>query len=102
MQPYEVKTMHEFWYPLPRDRRRQERELEAAVRLEVQQSSARIGAVTTADRPDARVVVEVAGKQVFERAVAITPAKPFMATVDLPAGTREQDVKLAVLSDSAN
>ncbi|HEX8985832.1 MAG TPA: DUF5107 domain-containing protein, partial [Bryobacteraceae bacterium] len=76
IQPYEVKTIREFWYPFREIGGVKNANLEAAVNLDVEKSSARIGAVTTADRPDARVVVDVAGKQVFERAVEITPAKP--------------------------
>jgi tetratricopeptide (TPR) repeat protein len=98
IQPYEVKTVHEFWYPFREIGGVKNANIEAAVNLEVEGGAARIGAATTASQPEARVVVDAAGKRVFERAVAIAPDKPFTASVDLPAGTKETDVRIAVLA----
>ncbi len=98
IQPHEAKTIHEFWYPFREIGGVKNANLEAAVNLEVEGGAARIGVGTTEPRPNARVVVEAAGKRVFERSVAIAPDRPFLTRVDLPAGTRDTDVKLSVFA----
>ncbi len=101
IQPNEVKTVHEFWYPFRAIGGVKNANLDAALNLEIEGGAARIGATVTEPRPAARVVVEAAGKRVFEQAAAIEPDKPFTARVDLPAGTRPQDVRLSLFSDAA-
>jgi tetratricopeptide (TPR) repeat protein len=98
IQPYEVKTVHEFWYPFREIGGVKNANLDAAVNLEVEGGAARVGVATTEARPDARVVVDARGKRVFERAVALAPDKPFTARVDLPAGTVEPDIRVAVFA----
>jgi tetratricopeptide (TPR) repeat protein len=98
IQPYEVKTVKEFWYPFRDIEGVKNANLDAAVNLEIEGQTAKIGLNTTEPRPDAKVLVEAAGKAVFEKSAAIAPDKPFTAEVALPAGTKEQDVKVSLVS----
>lgn len=96
IQPYEVKTVKEFWYPFRDIEGVKNANLEAAVNLEVLGRTAKIGLNTTEPRPDAKVAVFAAGKPVFEKQAEITPARPFTAEVPLPAGIKAEDVKVSL------
>ena len=78
IQPYEVKTIKEFWYPFRDIEGVKNANLDAALNLEVKGDIAKVGLNTTEPRPDAKVVVEAAGKTVFEKAISIAPGTPFI------------------------
>jgi tetratricopeptide (TPR) repeat protein len=102
IQPYEVKTWKQYWYPMRQIGSVKNANLDAAVNLEVDaERKAKIGLNTTAEFADAKVELR-AGKQVLlERKILISPDKPFSARVPLPAGVSEGDLKVS-LFDAAN
>jgi len=99
IQPYEVKTWKQYWYPIQGIGRVKNANLEAAVNLEVDSSrTAKIGLNTTAEISDAKVVLQ-AGKQVlFDQKVSIGPDTPFMKDVPVPSGAKEEDLRVSLLS----
>jgi len=97
IQPYEVKTWKQYWYPLRQIGSVKNANLDAAVNLEVDsERKAQIGLNTTAEFADAKVELR-AGKQVLlERKILISPDKPFSALVPLPPGVSEGDLKVSL------
>jgi len=100
IQPYEVKEVKEFWYPFRDIGGVKNANLDAAVNLEVEDGKAKIGVYTTEPRSGAKVTLTAAGKTIFEQALKteLAPGTPFQTEVQLPAGTREQDLRVAVTS----
>ena len=96
IQPYEVKTIKEFWYPFRDIEGVKNANLDAALNLEVKGDIAKVGLNTTEPRPDATVVVKAAGKTVLEKSVSIAPGQPFIAEIKLPQGTKQEDVKVTL------
>jgi tetratricopeptide (TPR) repeat protein len=98
IQPYEVKTIREYWYPFRDIDGVKNANLDAAVNLEVNGDTAKVGLNTTEPRPDAKVAVQAAGKVVFEKVVSIAPGTPFVEEVKLPPATKPEDVKVTLSS----
>jgi len=97
IQPYEVKTWKQYWYPMRQIGSVKNANLDAAVNLEVDsERNAKIGLNTTAEFADAKVELR-AGKQVLlEQKILISPDKPFSALVPLPPGVSEGDLKVSL------
>jgi tetratricopeptide (TPR) repeat protein len=99
IQPYEVKTWKQYWYPLREIGGMKNANTEAAVNLEVgENGTASIGVNTTTERPQARIVLRSGDKILWEERASIGPAEPFVKDVALPAGVKEEDLQLAVIS----
>jgi len=99
IQPYEVKTLTEFWYPFRNIGGVKNANLQAAVNLEVKGGVAKVGFNSTEAHERARVLVEVKGKPAFDQVVEISPGKPFSREVTLPAETRAEEVKASLWVD---
>ncbi|HUU28938.1 MAG TPA: DUF5107 domain-containing protein [archaeon] len=98
-QPYEVKTFKQYWYPIRDLEGVKNATLEAACNLEVTGANvARLGFNTSAEYNQARVLFEARGKVLFEQEIDISPRKPFLKEVRLPAGVKEEDLKLSLFS----
>lgn len=97
IQPYEVKTWKQYWYPIRQMGSVKNANLDAAVNLELDSArNAKVSFNTTAEFADARVELR-AGKQVlWEQKILISPDKPFAARVPLPAGVSEGDLKVSL------
>ena len=80
------------WYPFRDIGGVKKANLDAAVNLEVNADSAKVGFYTTAAHASARVVLKVGDKVLLQETVAIDPAKPFVKQVALPAGIDEHDL----------
>jgi tetratricopeptide (TPR) repeat protein len=99
IQPYEVKTIKQYWYPIRQIEGVKNANLDAALNLEVDPNGkARIGFNTTSEFRQARAVLTAGGKVLFEQELDLSPARPFSKEVPLPAGTKEEDLKLALFS----
>ena len=97
IQPYETKTVKQYYYPIQQIGGVKHANLQAAVNLEVTpKHAARIGIYTTREYPNARVVLEAGGNRVFEQGIAIDPGRPFLKVVSLPAGVKEKDLRLSL------
>jgi tetratricopeptide (TPR) repeat protein len=96
VEPYEAKVVRQLWYPFQRIGGVKNANEDAAVNLEVKHAIARIGFVTTADYPAARVLLEAKGAVLLDDTVAIDPARPFVKEMRLPAGIVETDLRAAL------
>jgi tetratricopeptide (TPR) repeat protein len=97
VQPYEVKTVRQYWYPFQQIGVVKNANLQAAVNLEVDEKNvAKIGFQTTAEYRNARVLLEAGGKALFEEAITIDPGRPFLKEITLPKDATEKDLKVSL------
>jgi len=102
IQPYEVKTFTQYWYPLREMGGLKNANLEAAVNFELSpQNTAKVSVNTTAEYRDARVVVKAGDKAVLQKQVTISPQSPFSTQVAVPKGIKAEDCEVTLFS-SAN
>lgn len=102
LQPYEVRTFKQYWYPIKRIGGVKNANRQAALNLEVSpENTIQLGVSTTAEHKSARVVLEAGNQIIFERKIDILPQKPLWQEVELPRGMREQDLQASLVS-SAN
>jgi len=86
IQPYEVKTVRQYWYPFQQLGIVKNANLKAAVNLEVTPAHiARMGFQSTAEHRDARVTLVAGGKSLFEQAISIDPGRPFLKEAEKAA-----------------
>ena len=98
-QPYEVKVIKQYWFPIRQLDDLKYANLNGAVNLEVDGDNiARIRINTTARQDNAKVVLEAKGKTVFTTDVKIDPATPFAMNVPLSGQVDETDLRLALYS----
>ncbi len=99
IQPYEVKTWKQYWYPLREIGGMKNANTEAAINLEVDSGgTVRIGVNTTTERPWARVLLRAGDKILWEERATISPERPLVRDVAVPAGAKEEDLELVVVS----
>lgn len=99
VQPYEVKTIKEFWYPFRDIGGVKNANLEAAVNLEIDGRTVKAGFYTTEVRAAARVLLQGQGKPIFGQTVGIAPGKPFLFETTLPEGIRPEQVRASLSVD---
>ncbi len=101
IQPYEVKTFKQYWYPIRQLGGVKNANLEAALNLEVTGDNvACLGVNTSSEYTGARVLLQ-AKEVIFDQTADISPEKPFYREVALPAGVKEEDLRLSLFC-SAN
>jgi len=102
IQPYEVKTWKQYWYPIRHLRGIKNANLEAAVNLDVDSSrAARIAVNATTNLRGAKVVLQGGPQTLFEQGIDLGPDKPFVKEISLPSGVNEPDLKLTLLSEAS-
>ncbi len=98
IQPYEVKTFKQRWYPLREIGGVKNATLEAAVNLEVpSQNTALLGFNVSAEYRGARAVLTAGDKVIFDQVLDISPAKPFFKEIQLPSGVKEKQLRGSLL-----
>jgi len=99
IQPYEVKTFRQYWYPLRKLGGVKNANLEAALNLEVTPDNlARLGVNASSGYAGARVLLAAGADTLFEQTADIGPERPFSKEVALPAGIKEEDLRLSLFS----
>ena len=99
IQPYEVRTFKQYWYPLRQIGGVKNANLEAALNLEVTpENTAKIGFNTTSEHKGAKVLLKAEEKVIFEQEIDISSEKPFLKEVALPPFAKEEDLQLSLLS----
>jgi tetratricopeptide (TPR) repeat protein len=97
-QPYEAKTLKQYWYPLRQIGAVKNANTEAAVNLEVTTGrAARLGFNTTSVQQRAKVVLQAKGRSIFTQTTDIDPAHPFVKELALPPSTNEEDLRPSLL-----
>ena len=101
IQPYEVKIIKKYWYPIRQIKSVKNANIKAAVNLQVtEENTAQIGFNTTSAYKNARVILTAGDKVVFRRRINIGPDKPFSKEVVLAANVREKDLRVSMLSST--
>jgi tetratricopeptide (TPR) repeat protein len=101
LQPYEVKIIKQYWYPIQRIGGVKKANCEAAVSLELtSENTAKIGFNTTSKYERAIVLVKAGEKVIFEQTTFISPEKPFVKEITIPSKVREEDIQVCLLSST--
>ena len=98
VQPTEVKVVEQYYYPIRELGGMKNANVDAAVNLEVKDSKARVAFNVTSEFKDAKVLVMAGEKEVLSQQIAISPDKPFVQEVELPAGTKTEDLRVSLVS----
>ena len=102
LQPYETRTFSQFWYPVQAIGPAKNANRRAAVNLEVEEGSARIGVAVTEALDDAAVILSRDGDALLEATADLAPGAPFVTQVDLPAGTEGPELLLRVVDNAGH
>jgi tetratricopeptide (TPR) repeat protein len=97
-QPYETKTVQQFWYPIRGLGGLKNANRDAACNLDVAGARAKVAFNTTSERKAARAVLRAGEEIVFEDTFDIGPGTPYLKEIPLPQGTDEQGLSLALLA----
>jgi len=101
IQPYESKTLKQYFYPIRGLGQLKEANTEAAASFEVTDKNvARIGLNTTSRRPNAKVLLKSGEQALLDETVTIDPNTPYLKEVALPAGLKAEDVRLSLLAST--
>jgi len=101
IQPYEVKIIKQYWYPIRKIASVKNANLKAAVNLEVtEKNTAKIGFNTTSAYKNALALLTADDKVIFKQRIDIRPDRPFCKEVALAAGVREKDLRVSLLSST--
>ncbi|UCC97996.1 MAG: DUF5107 domain-containing protein [Phycisphaerales bacterium] len=101
IKPSEVKAFKQHWYPVRRIGGFKNANLNAAVNLEIGAGGeAELGFCTTSQHSSAKVLLTTGEKTILEQTIDIGPDKPFTKQAKVPRGTKETDLKAALLSSS--
>jgi len=98
IQPAETKVASAYWFPIRGIGGAKNANLNGAVNLDVEPSGkARLGFAVTQAFRGARIVLTAGSQSLLEQRVDVAPDKPFVQEILLPAGTRETDLRAALL-----
>ncbi len=99
LQPYEVRTFKQSWYPIKKIGGVKKANRQAALNLEVTpENTVQLGFCTTAGHKGARAILEAGNQIIFEKKINISPQKPFREEIKLAKGIREEDLQLSLVS----
>jgi len=99
IKPYEVKSFKQYWYPVREITGFKNANLTGAVNLELKPNNVAVfGFHTTSKRSNLKAIFKAGDNVVFERVIEIGPDKPFKKEVAVPAGTKETDLRVSLLS----
>ncbi|HTA31259.1 MAG TPA: DUF5107 domain-containing protein, partial [Candidatus Cybelea sp.] len=100
LQPGEVKSWSQYWYPIQKIGPPQHANLQAAVALHVAEGKVRVGVAVTSHHNQAAVTVTAKGRNLVQIKSDLSPATPLVKTMKLPDGVVETDLHVRV-SDHA-
>jgi tetratricopeptide (TPR) repeat protein len=100
VKPNEVKVFKQYWYPVRQIGGFKNANLEAAVNLELKaDGKARVGFHPSSKHEKAKVILRAGSRTLLEQVVQISPEKPFVTEVQVPAGTVETDLRAALIGE---
>jgi tetratricopeptide (TPR) repeat protein len=100
MQPYETKTFSQYWYPIQKIGPAKNANTEAAVNLEFDGNSARVGVCVTSRR-NVRIILTCNGSLVLDQQLGLSPALPFTEEVETDS-PRPEEYRLLVQDADGN
>lgn len=80
LQPYETRTFRQYWYPIQKIGPAKNANTEAAISLEFEEGTARIGVCLTSRRA-VRVTLSRRGQVVLEESAELSPGEPLVKAV---------------------
>jgi tetratricopeptide (TPR) repeat protein len=93
LEPYETKTFRQYWYPIQKIGPAKNANTEAAVNLEFEGDSVRVGVCATSRRK-VRVVLSMNGDIVLDQQANLSPEKPFLKTLKSDGARPEKHILL--------
>jgi len=96
LQPGEVKSWSQYWYPIQKIGPAQRANLDAAVSLRVARNKLHLGVAVTGKQPRAVVTVTAKEKHLARIKRALSPENPLVATIRMPKGVAETDLLIRV------
>ena len=100
IQPQEVKSFTQYWYPIRDMGGVKNANQEAAINFELDGNRAKIAVNSTSVYENARVVMTVGNKVIFTKKLKSSPQNPFFKEISVPEGTKEQDCEIILYSSS--
>lgn len=100
IQPYETRTVRQYWYPYREIGAVKDANIDAAVNVEPAGEKVRIGFHVTAAYDHAHVLLRAGPKVLLDKAISINPATPFTTEVEMPDGYGEQDLEASLSADT--
>jgi tetratricopeptide (TPR) repeat protein len=100
LQPYETKTVSQYWYPIQKIGPAKNANTEMAINLEFEENSAHAGVCVTSRRT-VRVVLTRDGGRLIDEQLELAPGHPFLQTVAI-SPSQPHEYKLAVLDTRGN
>jgi tetratricopeptide (TPR) repeat protein len=98
IRPGETRTVVHTWYPVRGLGGVKAATVEGALNLEVRDGRIRLAAGVTSVRRAARVRLSAGERVLFQASADVAPDAPFAHQLELPAGTREGDLRLALVA----
>jgi len=99
IKPHEVKTFKQYWYPIREIGGFKKATLDAVTNLELKPGNvAMVGFNASAAFPRAKALLQAGNKTIFEKVIDVAPDKPFVQEVPVPAGTKDTDLRVALIS----
>jgi tetratricopeptide (TPR) repeat protein len=97
IQPYEVKSFQQYWYPFRDIGGVKNANLDAAVNLDVSEDgTARLGFCTTSAHPSATVTLKAGDRVLLQEEIAISPGEPYVKRASVPAGVDGHDLRASL------
>lgn len=100
LQPYETKTVSQYWYPIQKIGPAKNANTQAALNLEFEDGGARVGVCVTSQR-SLRIVLTRCGQPVIEEQIELTPGQPYTRRIEAVAA-RPEEYRLSVLDADGN
>ena len=100
LQPYETRSFAMQWYPFRDIGGVKKANLDAAVNLDVNNGTAKVGFYTTSAHPAAKVTLKAGQRILLQETVAINPGKPYIKQVSVTSDIDEHDL-VASISDGS-
>ena len=100
LQPYETKSVSQYWYPIQEIGPAKNANTQAAVNLEFDAAKLRAGVCVTSSRR-VRVVLTRNGQAVFDEEHVLAPGKPFLKSMEATEA-RHEEYRLLVLDTDGN
>ncbi len=102
LQPGETKTWSQYWYPIQKIGAPQHANLEAAIRLQMQDSGLLLGVAVTRHLKEAVVIVTAKGKELVRFERELSPDQPLLETLKLARGIVETDLLVRLTDGEGN
>jgi tetratricopeptide (TPR) repeat protein len=96
MAPFETRTWTQYWYPFRDIDGVKNANRDAAVNMKITDGKLQLGFYTTAAYHAAHVTVRLKDTILLDEETQISPSKPWVRSVGLPAGVKDSDLHVSL------